>query len=109
MKEEHIKTLMKKSIVETSDDFTDALMQKVENLEEVSPVQILSFRKLFLISLVGLIFVSFVSYKYLAPYLSEVLGSVNSTRTPIYAMCLLVSLLGVNYILKLHQAYRKLS
>ncbi|WP_298513712.1 hypothetical protein [uncultured Kordia sp.] len=109
MKEEQLKTLMQQSRVETSDDFMDTLMQKVKTLEETPTVQVPSFRKIALISLIGLIFISFISYKYVAPFLSEIFESKTISRIPLYAIFLIVSLLGVNYILRLHQTYRRLS
>ncbi|MCH2192814.1 hypothetical protein [Kordia sp.] len=109
MKEEQLKYLIQKSTVATSDDFTDMLMQQLETIEEVKPVRIISFQKIMLIAIAGLLCISFVAYKYLAPFLSEFFGKVQISKTPIFAVCLLLCLLGVNYILLLQQSYRRLS
>ncbi|MEM6719747.1 MAG: hypothetical protein AAF611_10550 [Bacteroidota bacterium] len=109
MKEEQLKNLMQKSTVETSDNFTDALMQQLEMLEETKPIQLISFRKMIAFSVASLVIVSLIAYQYLAPFLSELSGSVKVTKTPIFAVCLLVCLLGLNYMLRLQQSYRKLN
>ena len=108
MKEESLKNLMQKSTVATSDDFTDALMQQLENLEETKPIRLISFKKMMVLCVASLVIVSLIAFTYLAPFLSELSGTVKIARTPIFAAFLIVCLLGLNYILRLQQNYRKL-
>jgi hypothetical protein len=108
MKEDQLKNWMQKSKLETSDDFTDALLQKVTTLEEEKPEKVISFRNIFVISLSGLLVLSFVAYTYLAPFLSEFSGSANISKTPIFAVFLGMCLLGISYVWRLHQSYQKL-
>jgi glucan phosphoethanolaminetransferase (alkaline phosphatase superfamily) len=108
MKEEQLKKILQKSTLETSDDFTEMLLQKVATLEEEPSTKVISPQKIFLICLCGLLVLSFVAYTYFAPFISELSGSIKITKTPIFAVFLGMCLLGISYVWRLHQAYRKL-
>ncbi|MEM6686646.1 MAG: hypothetical protein AAF617_12765 [Bacteroidota bacterium] len=108
MKEEQLKNLMQKSTVATSDDFTDALMQQLETLEETQPIKLISFRKIVAFSIASLVILSLIAYQYVTPFLSELSGSVQINKTPIFAAFLLLCLLGLNYVLRLQRSYREL-
>lgn len=105
MKEEEIKRIIKKSKVETSTDFTDRLMMKIEEKEAQKPAfkwifpVILSVLCLLSIAISYLLFTNFGSTFLLSPFKLKVPG------TPLFLVFTIFLLFAINYWLQLKSSF----
>lgn len=108
MKEEQIKKIVQQSIVETSDDFVDKLMSKIEADEKmvVSPVWNL---KTTLSCIIGLsLAVSFTTFKILDQSVITLSIEWAIPKTMVFSITSLTILVFINHVLKLTDEYRYL-
>lgn len=101
MNEKDTKELLEKSIIETSGNFSDKLMHRIEAEELEGETSVWSFKSVFSVLVVVVAVVSFVLYKYLE---SGIIFFENR-RTPIFAAITILLLLAINYVLKLYEEY----
>ena len=103
MTEEELKQLMQKSIIKTSDDFTDNLMQKIDTqaqAEKEKVVVLPSFNKRLLILSIIMIISSRIAYLILK---KSAIIDISVSKTPLFLGFVLAFLFALNYLLKMKQ------
>jgi hypothetical protein len=100
--------LIKKSELKTSDNFTDFLMQRIEEKEFAKISRFLSFKTV-LASLISLMLIctSFLFLKE-APYMRIFMTEIVLPKTPLYFVSLTFFLLFINKIYSLNKSYEEL-
>ncbi|MEM7186270.1 MAG: hypothetical protein AAF466_06395 [Bacteroidota bacterium] len=105
MKEEHIKKIIKKSTIETSDHFVEDLMTAIESTSEVRHASVRRYFKPVLVSCMVLVAgLSFLLLKSLGPDLGVFSDWAGAQRTPVFVAVLLVLLYSLNSLIKLNSA-----
>ncbi len=101
MNEEKARDLLQKSIIKTSDDFTDKLMRRLE-VEKVEKKPFSwSFTPTFLVLALAILAISFTSYK----FLKSGVNLFDLGRIPIFTIGAVLFFLALNHILKLNEIY----
>ncbi len=98
MNDKTTKHLLKKSMVKTSDNFTDALMEKIEAAPSPKTIKLPLGRIARLVAVIALV-ISAIVYRSL--YYWEGTSALSTGKTPIFIGLTLVLLLAVNYVLRL--------
>lgn len=101
MNEEKARDLLQKSIVETSDDFTDKLMRRLDAEKVAKKTLTWNFKPVFSILVLAMLPISFTFYKFLKSGASL----FDIGRTPIFVVAAVLLFLGLNYILRLNETY----
>ncbi len=105
MNEASIKKMVGKSLIETKEDFTDQLMDRIETAERnVETPTLWSFNLVCAICIIGMVITSFLVYRFAEPLLQEN-GSFLISKTPVLVFNLLVYLFGINYLLSVKQNF----
>ena len=108
MKEQDIDKLIKKSRVNTSDDFTDRLIQNIEYKSEMNSTHIWSF-KMVLRSIVTLMIIIcgllYVLLKDAYPIFDI---EIHISKSFVFLISLIAFLFCVNYLLRLNTTYRSI-
>jgi len=105
MNEEKARDLMQKSIVETSDDFTDKLMRRLEAEKAAKMPFAWNFAPTFAVLVLAILTISFTSYKFLKSGVNLFDIGLEIGRTPIFTISTVIIFLALNYILKLNETY----
>lgn len=105
MNEKDTKELLEKSIIETSDDFTDKLMQRLEAAEVAEKTSVWRFTPIFSVLIVVILTLSFAFYKYLESGATLFQTGIEISRTPIFLIVTVLLLFAINHILKLNETY----
>lgn len=105
MNEEKTRDLLQKSIVETSDDFTDKLMRRLDTEKVVKKTFAWNFIPTFSILVLAMLAISFTSYKFLKSGAKLFDIDLEIGRTPIFTLGTVLFFLALNYILKLNETY----
>jgi hypothetical protein len=102
MKEESLKKIMQKSSIETSDDFMNTLMNRIEVSKEEQKVTIWnSFRHTLVAALVLLIPATGILFKLLRQESSFLSTLKDIPATPIFVITTLLLLFGINSMIRL--------
>lgn len=110
MNEEQTKILLKKSALETTENFTDNLMEQIETksiaqVRHISP----SISRVFLTIAAIVLLLSFLIFYTNFTFLSELEIIKNTHRTKLFIVLLFAVLLGVNHVLKIEHNSKLLS
>ena len=107
MKEEQIRKILSKSKVETSDDFVDKVMLKVDEERQLKlESKRVSFRPVLISSALLILVVTFVLYQLLIS--SGFPGAILSThQMPIFLLITFALLYYLNYAIRLNNKFRK--
>ncbi len=105
MKEEKARDLLQKSIIETSDDFTDKLMRRLEAEKAAKKTLSWSFTSMFLVLSLAILVLSFISYKFLKSGVDIFNIGLDIGRTPIFIIGTILVFIALNYTLKLNETY----
>lgn len=105
MNEDKTRDLLQKSIIETSDDFTDKLMQRLEAKEVAKRTFVWSFTPTLSVLIVAMLAISFTFYKFLKSGADLFDTGIEIGRTPIFSVGTVLFFLALNYILKLNETY----
>lgn len=105
MNEKDTKELLEKSIIETSNGFTDKLMQRIEVKERVEKTIVWRFKPIFSILIIAMLAISFTFYKYLESSAGLFDSGIEIGRTPIFLIGTILLFLTLNYILRLNEVY----
>lgn len=102
MKEESLKKIMQKSSIETSDDFMNTLMNRIEVSKEEQKVTIWnSFRYILIAVLVLLIPATGILFKLLRQESSFLSTLKDIPTTPVFVVITLFLLYGINSMIRL--------
>ncbi len=102
MKDDLTTQLIKKSKVETTSDFTDKLIHKIEAQTELKKSRTRLFANALKYAIAAIIVICIV-----IPFFLDTL-SFRITKTPLYVLCALLLLVSFNYILKLRDMEKSL-
>jgi hypothetical protein len=105
MKEEKARDLLQKSINETSEDFTDKLMRRLEAEKVAKKNSTWNFTPTFSVLVLVILAISFTSYKFLKPGVNLFDMGLEIGRTPIFTIGTVLFFLALNHILKLNETY----
>ena len=104
MKEEQIKKIIKKSTIETSDDFVDGLMAAIAKDKEAKNTYVLSFSKPVLITCIVLVVcLTFLLFKVLGLDFGVLSALTGSKRTPVFVAVIFILLYSLNTLIKLNK------
>lgn len=106
MNEKTAKELLKKSVIHTSDNFTNALMDQIEALPVKESPQLPLRRIAFVI---GVLAVVIIALAYRSLYGWEIITTFSLNKTPILLGLTFVLLLAVNYMLRLQNTQNRLA
>ncbi len=109
MNEEKTRDLLQKSIVETSDDFTDKLMRRLVVETAAKKPFVWNFTLTFSVLVLAILAVSLTSYKFLKSGVNLFAIGLEVDRTPIFLISTVLFFLALNYILKLNHTYSLLN
>ncbi|WP_299180027.1 hypothetical protein [uncultured Aquimarina sp.] len=103
MKEENIKKILEKSTVETSDDFINKLMKKVDVQQKAKKSSFWSFN-IVIVACSILLFIVVGSLYNLSEYDFKIFSSFfnNIPKTPIFLMIIITILCFMNSIIRLN-------
>ncbi len=109
MKQDQMKQLIQKSTVRTSEDFTDTLLSKIEAQESIESTPLpFPFKKIVIGFSIALALIPFLIYT--TNHSIQGILSID-IKIPSMALSIMVTiafLLGLNYILRLNETYKKL-
>ncbi len=105
MNEEKARDILQKSIVETSDDFTDKLMRRLDAEKVEKKTFAWNFTPVFSVLVLAMLAISFASYKFLRSGAKPFDIGLEIGRTPIFTIVAILFFLALNYILKLNETY----
>ncbi|WP_271767781.1 hypothetical protein [Aquimarina algiphila] len=100
--------LVKKSMIHTSDDFTDLLMNKIEEKNKQEIKVVFPVKKLLFGIATSLIIISFGAFKLLASSYHLFSLDIRISKMPVLITIVLLFLLGMYYILRMNEVYRGL-
>ena len=105
MNEEKARDLLQKSIIETSEDFTDKLLMRLEAEKAAKKTFVWNFIPIFSVLVLIMLAIGFTSYKFLKSgvYLFDI--GLEIGRAPIFAIGAVLFFLALNYILKLNEFF----
>ncbi len=102
MKEESLKKIMQKSSVETSDDFMNTLMNRIDTSKEKKKIAIWnSFRYTLIATLILLIPATGILFKLLRQESSFLSTLKDIPTTPVFVVITLFLLYGINSMIRL--------
>ncbi len=101
MKEEHIKKIIKKSRIETSEVFVDELMNAIEKSQETKKIKSWwSFKVVLTVCAVLVLFLTFFLFKLLHHDSGFLTSLIGGHKMPIFIVVTLILLYNINSILK---------
>lgn len=104
MKEEELKKIIRKSKIETSDDFINQLMNTIEIDKEVSKASYWwSFRSIIIGCTILVLAITFILFKFLNSDNILLNNFTDIPKTPIFIMVILIILFYINTIIKLNE------
>lgn len=108
MNEKEAKKWVKKSIVTTSDDFTDKLMERLESKPVVVKTFVWPFKTIFCLILTVMLSVSYLIYKNFDSSYNLFSADIDISGTHIFLGTTILFLLALNHVLKLNETYKSL-
>lgn len=105
MNEEKARDLVQQSIIETSDDFTDKLMNRIEAKKTTRETFSWRFTPTFSVLVLAVLALSFTSYKFLKSGTDLFDIGLEIGRTPIFTIGTVIVFLALNHVLKLYETY----
>lgn len=105
MKEEKTRDLLQKSSIETSDNFTNKLIQRLEAKKVAKKTFTWNFTPTFSVLVLAVLASSFTFYKFLKSGVHLFDTGIEIGRTPIFSVGAILFFLALNYILKLNETY----
>ena len=107
MEEDITKSLTQKSIINTSEDFTDKLLLKIESKKAKQPLLDIQHIRVYRFALLGMIGVSALFFLLIffgfLPKFNIFNFQLKISKTPLLIITTLFLLLGTNHMLKIHQ------
>lgn len=104
MKEEQLKKIIKKSTIETSDDFINDLMVSIKKSQEVEEKYFWwSFKPVLIACAILVLTLTFFLFKLLSADTSFLNPIVSVHKTPIFIVITLIFLYYINSIIKLNK------
>ena len=98
MKDEVVKALLKKSLITTSDDFTDKLIANLESGKEFKMFN-WPLKQILLVIVLFTLIISFLFYT----------SNLNAIKTPVFVIVTASLFYAINYIMRLNESYTLLT
>jgi len=105
MKEEQLKEQLQQSVIPTSVDFTEKLIERIEAEKELKIFVRRQFKRAFALVLVLVIGISFLVYQYLNPTVVIPDVELNISKTPIFILFTLFAFLGLHQVVMLKGSF----
>lgn len=107
MNENQAKKLLKKSALQTTENFTDRLMEQIDAAHVIQELPLFpSIKEVVLITGVVMLLLSFLIFNTNFRYDLEIGNVFSISRTKLFLAVLFLVVLGVNYILKLYHSLK---
>lgn len=104
MNHEELKKIIGKSTIETSDDFINTLMSNIEVNQEVKKTSYWwSYRSVIIACTILIVIITHILYTLLRADSSLLKFLADIPKTPIFIFVILLSLYGINNIIKLNE------